>query len=139
MQKNGERARSRKLSSVRSLLRYLFKKSEIDSNVADKVDSPKVHEQPITRLEIDEVVNLLNLIDKNHVDLEIEIIDVTNVDEVIVKLTGGKIEVNFGDMTNINLKIQFLPEVLKDVGNKRGTILMNSTDDDLQPRFFEKM
>ena len=61
VQKNGERARSRKLSSVRSLLRYLFKKSEIDSNVADKVESPKIHEQPITRLEIDEVVNLLNL------------------------------------------------------------------------------
>ena len=90
-------------------------------------------------IKLQRVVNLLNLIDKNHVDLEIETIDVTNVDEVIVKLKGGKIEVNFGDMTNINLKIQFLPEVLKDVGNKRGTILMNSTDDDLQPRFFEKM
>ena len=61
IQKNGERARSRKLSSVRSMLKYFFRKNLINSNVADKVEAPKVHEQPITRLEIDEVVNLLNL------------------------------------------------------------------------------
>lgn len=59
--KNGERARSRKLSSIRSLLKYLFKKEKIDSNVASKVDTPKIHESNIIRLEVDEMVNLLNL------------------------------------------------------------------------------
>lgn len=59
--KNGERARSRKLSAIRSMLKYFFKKSEIDANVADKIDTPKVHEKPIIRLEGEEVVNLLNL------------------------------------------------------------------------------
>lgn len=61
MYKNGEKARNRKLSSVRSFLRYFFKKGKLDSNVADKVDTPKIHESPIIRLEVDEVVKLLNL------------------------------------------------------------------------------
>lgn len=59
--RNGEKARSRKLSSVRRMLKYFFKKDKISSNVADKVDTPKQHESEIIRLEVDEVVKLLNL------------------------------------------------------------------------------
>ena len=58
--KNGEKARGRKLSSVRNLLKYFFKKDKIKSNVADKVDTPKIHDGEIIRLEVDEVVKLLN-------------------------------------------------------------------------------
>ena len=58
--KNGEKARSRKLSSVRNLLKYFFKKDKIKSNVADKIDTPKIHDGEIIRLEVDEVVKLLN-------------------------------------------------------------------------------
>ena len=57
---NGEKSRGRKLSSVRSLLKYFFKKDKIKSNVADKIDTPKIHEGEIIRLEVDEVVKLLN-------------------------------------------------------------------------------
>ena len=59
--RNGERARSRKVSSVRCMLKYFFKKEKIKSNVGEKVDTPKIHEKEIIRLEVDEVVNLLNL------------------------------------------------------------------------------
>lgn len=58
--KNGEKARCRKLSSLRALLRYFFKKDKIKSNVADKIETPKIHEGEIIRLEVDEVVKLLN-------------------------------------------------------------------------------
>lgn len=58
--KNGEKARSRKLSAVRALLKYYFKKDKIKSNVADKIDTPKIHEGEIIRLDVDEVVKLLN-------------------------------------------------------------------------------
>ena len=58
--KNGEKARSRKLSSVRALLKYFFKKDQITSNVADKIDTPKIHDGEIIRLDVDEVVKLLN-------------------------------------------------------------------------------
>lgn len=57
---NGERARNRKLSAVRSMLKYFFKKDKITSNIAEKIDTPKLHEKEIIRLDIDEVVKLLN-------------------------------------------------------------------------------
>ncbi|MBE5757334.1 MAG: integrase [Clostridiales bacterium] len=59
--KNGERARCRKLSSVRALLKYFYKKDKLKSNVASKIDTPKVHENQIIRLELDEVEKVLNL------------------------------------------------------------------------------
>lgn len=58
--KNGEKSRCRKLSSVRAMLKYFFKKDQIKSNVADKIDTPKIHDGEIIRLEVDEVVKLLN-------------------------------------------------------------------------------
>ncbi len=58
-----EAAKERKLSSLRALLRYLFKKERIPSNVAALVDLPKRHEREIVRLEVDEVAKLLDLVD----------------------------------------------------------------------------
>ena len=57
---NDARAKSRKLSAVRSMLKYFFKKDKISSNVASKIDTPKIRDKEIIRLEVDEVVNLLN-------------------------------------------------------------------------------
>jgi integrase/recombinase XerC len=58
--KNGEKAKSRKLSAVRSLLKYLFKNRMVNGNVASLVDAPKIHEKPIIRLETNEVADLLD-------------------------------------------------------------------------------
>lgn len=57
---NGERGKARKLSSVRSLFKYLFKKEKLSCNVASLVESPKLHEKVILRLEVDEVERLLD-------------------------------------------------------------------------------
>jgi site-specific recombinase XerD len=59
--RNNEKAKSRKLSSVRAMLKYFFKKEKISSNVASIIDTPKIHDKDIIRLEVDEVTNLLNL------------------------------------------------------------------------------
>lgn len=59
--RNGERARCRKLSSVRALLKYFYKKGVISANVGSKIDTPKVHESEIIRLEFDEVGKVLDL------------------------------------------------------------------------------
>jgi len=59
--KNGERARCRKLSSIRAMLKYFYKKEAIKSNVASKVDTPKVHENQIIRLELNEVEQVLDI------------------------------------------------------------------------------
>ena len=57
---NNEKAKARKLSAVRSMLKYFFKKEKLTSDVSVKIEMPKLHEKEIIRLEIDEVVKLIN-------------------------------------------------------------------------------
>lgn len=56
---NGERAKARKLSAIRALFKYLYKKERIKNNAPALVDTPKLHEKPIIRLEPDEMKRLL--------------------------------------------------------------------------------
>lgn len=58
---NKERAKVRKLSCLRSMFAYFFKKGDIKSNILPNVDLPKVREKPIVRLEGDEVTKMINL------------------------------------------------------------------------------
>ena len=60
---NGERGKARKLSAVRAFYKYLYKKGRISNNPPSLVDAPKLHEREIIRLEPDEIVKLLDLID----------------------------------------------------------------------------
>lgn len=55
-----ERAKARKLSSVRSMFKYFFNKGLIEVNHSAKVATPKLHEKEIIRLEKDEVSTLLD-------------------------------------------------------------------------------
>lgn len=60
--KNGERGKARKLAAVRSLFKYLFNHDFISSNVASKVQTPKLHNKEIIRLEADEVSRMLDAV-----------------------------------------------------------------------------
>ncbi len=55
-----ERAKARKLSTVRSMFKYLFNKSLIEVNYTTKVATPKLHEKEIIRLDSQEVSSLLD-------------------------------------------------------------------------------
>lgn len=57
---NEERGKLRKLSAVRALFRFLYKREKIKSNPSELVDSPKIHEKYIIRLEPDEVSKLID-------------------------------------------------------------------------------
>ena len=57
---NNEKAKARKLSAIRSMLKYFFKKEKISSNISEKMEMPKLHDKEIIRLEVDEVVKLIN-------------------------------------------------------------------------------
>ena len=57
---NGEKGKARKLAVIKSFLKYFYKKDKLTNNVASKVNTPKIHDKEIVRLEIDEVVKLLN-------------------------------------------------------------------------------
>ena len=56
---NSERGKLRKLSTLRAFFKYFFNKDMIKANVASKVKSPKLHENPIIRLEPQETAELL--------------------------------------------------------------------------------
>lgn len=64
----GERAKERKLCSVRSFFNYYFKKDLLESNVAAKVDLPKIHSKPIIRLEQNEIAKLLDSVECDDVN-----------------------------------------------------------------------
>ncbi len=61
---NRERGKSRKLSAVRRLFNYLYKEGKIDANPGELVETPKIHDKEIVRLEPNEVVNLLDEVEK---------------------------------------------------------------------------
>ena len=57
---NRENGRARKIASIRMMFKYFYKNEELQSNVAALVDLPKIHEKAIVRLDVDEVVRLLD-------------------------------------------------------------------------------
>lgn len=54
-----ERAKARKLSSVRAMFKFFFNKGFISVDNSAKVATPKLHEKPIIRLDTDEVFNII--------------------------------------------------------------------------------
>lgn len=57
---NGEKAKARKLSAIRTLLKFFYNKDKLSKNVASKVETPKLHTKEIIRLNDNEVNNLLD-------------------------------------------------------------------------------
>ena len=60
---NQELGKMRKLSSLRSFYKFMYKNGYIDADPAALVDMPKRHQKPIIRLEIDEVAHMLDLVE----------------------------------------------------------------------------
>lgn len=55
-----ERAKARKLSSVRAMFKFFFNKGFINVDNSAKVLTPKLHEKPIIHLDSDEVFNIID-------------------------------------------------------------------------------
>jgi len=60
---NRDRARARKLSALRAFFKYYFKWEQLDANVAALVETPKLNEHAIIRLEPNEVADLLDRVE----------------------------------------------------------------------------
>ncbi len=56
-----ERAKARKLSTVRALFKYFFNKGLLQADNSAKVATPKLHEKEIIRLDANEVSDLINV------------------------------------------------------------------------------
>lgn len=57
---NSESGLKRKLSTLRSMYKYFYQHGKIDSDPASLVDTPRIHEKAIIRLDVDEVARLLD-------------------------------------------------------------------------------
>ncbi len=55
-----ERAKARKLSSVRAMFKYFFNKGFISVDNSAKVKTPKLHDKPIIRLDGDEIFGIID-------------------------------------------------------------------------------
>ncbi len=60
---NTEKGLARKLSALRSFYKYYYKHQMITYDPTILIDMPKIHEKTITRLEIDEVAQLLDYVE----------------------------------------------------------------------------
>lgn len=56
-----DRAKARKLSSVRAMFKYFFNKGFISVDNSAKVATPKLHDKPIIRLDNSEVFNIIDI------------------------------------------------------------------------------
>lgn len=61
--KNGERGKSRKLAAIRSLVKYFEKKQLIKYNPTASVDTPKLHEKEIIRLNSEEIDTMMDVVE----------------------------------------------------------------------------
>ncbi len=55
-----EHAKERKVSSLRALFKYFYKRERLENDIMTKVDTPKTHLKPIVRLDVNEVVDILD-------------------------------------------------------------------------------
>ncbi|MDO4357743.1 MAG: tyrosine-type recombinase/integrase, partial [Clostridia bacterium] len=60
---NAELGKQRKLSSLRSFYKYLFRHKYVGADISALIDMPKRHDKPIVRMEIDEVARMLDLVE----------------------------------------------------------------------------
>ena len=59
--KCGVEAKERKLSSLRSFFKFLYRHDKLKENITEKVETPKIHEKPIRFLEVNEIAELLDV------------------------------------------------------------------------------
>lgn len=61
---NRESGKGRKLACLKTFFKHFYRKGAIKENVCQLLDSPKQHEKPIVRLESNEVIALLEVVEK---------------------------------------------------------------------------
>lgn len=63
IKENSERGKARKIACLRSFFKHYYKKQVIKNNICTLLDTPKLHEKAIIRLEPNEVADLLDAIE----------------------------------------------------------------------------
>ena len=107
--KNGARGKSRKLAALRSFIKYFIKKQVIKYNPTATIDTPKLREKEIIRLEGSEIATMMDVVDtaEGMTDHQQKYLENTKIrDLAIVSLllgTGIRVSELVGiDMVDVN-------------------------------------
>ena len=57
---NDEKGKARKLAAIRSMYKYFLKREKVTVNPAYLIDTPKIHDKAIVRLDVNETADLLD-------------------------------------------------------------------------------
>lgn len=60
---NDEKGKSRKLAAIRSMYKYYYKKKKVTANPATIVETPKIHDKQIIRLDVNEMADFLDAVE----------------------------------------------------------------------------
>lgn len=60
---NDEKGKSRKLAAIRSMYKYFYKKKKVVANPAAIVETPKIHNKQIVRLDVNEMADFLDAVE----------------------------------------------------------------------------
>ncbi|MCI8341933.1 MAG: tyrosine-type recombinase/integrase [Firmicutes bacterium] len=63
---NDEKGKLRKLSAIRRMYKFLYSKKLVAANPAEIVESPKIHEKAIVRMDVNEMCNFLDEVEKGN-------------------------------------------------------------------------
>lgn len=69
---NKENGKARKLSTIRSLFNFFYKKDKLSKNITTKVSIPKIHEKDIIRLDNNEINDLISTIENTNLNSEFQ-------------------------------------------------------------------
>lgn len=103
---NMERAKARKLAAIRSFFKYYHKQQLIDNNVSALVETPKLHEKAIIRLDVNEVADLLDTVEQGNglSDRQQSYHDITGIrDTAILTLFLGT-GIRISELVGIDIK-----------------------------------
>lgn len=59
---NSESGRKRKLCSLRRFFKYLYNEELIKENIVSKIETPRIPEKPIIRLDDNEIINIIQVV-----------------------------------------------------------------------------
>ena len=102
---NEKQGKMRKLSSLRSLFDYLYSSELIDKDITQLVKMPKLHDKIKSKLSVDEVVLLLDNIEKGNGLSEKEKIyyEATKIRDIAIATTLLGTGIRVSELVNVNL------------------------------------
>jgi site-specific recombinase XerD len=141
--KNGENGLFRRVSSLRSVYTYFYRLQAIKSNTAELVNTPKLREKDIVRLEPDEIAELLDYVEagQGHSKKSEEYHQKTKVrDLAIITLmlgTGIRVSECVGlDIQHVDFKNAAIK--IKRKGKKEATIYFGEEAEDALLKYMEE-